>query len=725
MDGARGPTRRRRRDSAGRRSRGADLLVAERRRHAARLPQRVRRLRRAARRRAAARAGRSPAPACERALRAPARRPLARRRRRCRSSRCRCCAARAACAWRSPVAGRAALVAGLRRFARGAARRAADPAAARASTASCARSSLAEDHRHLLDLEERRIVCVCPNCWSMRSGDASSGRRLAHAWLDDFELSDELWAAFQIPIGLAFFMRSRRPAGSSAVPEPGGRHRVRARPRAWDRARGGQPGARAARARRRGADRQPPARPAAYAIAPIDRCYRLVGIIKANWEGISGGARSRRRRRRFFDDLRAAARDERRAAARPRAARAGVHGARRRADRARGGAGVRFHLHAGEPEGREVYAIALPTQIHDRSGAAHLRRRDARAARRAVRPARALGRDDALVPVGARRVARAHFAARHTFTVEVPCTYDLEVASAKYFDALRDGEVPLSFHFNGTVLYRGGTTGCRSCSCRGAARPRWCMPVACGATDRRTTPPAAAGSGLQRETLERCRGARRGAGCTRSTTRWRTCSSECGVSDEGLEQLVAPAALRGLRALPVHARRNQERDADAVRHHLPAGLSRPAVRARSIARGWQLVWSPAERLRDRSHFLEGAASGGCGARGGGDGRVRLRRRAGPRAPRDDAVGGRAGAGSRSASRTRFRYRRCSSRRRTSVLAALHAPRRARPGRTLRLALSPARRPPRRCGVRPSEHLPVLATRTTLTRERRRGLAARA
>jgi Family of unknown function (DUF6084) len=46
-----------------------------------------------------------------------------------------------------------------------------------------------------------------------------------------------------------------------------------------------------------------------------------------------------------------------------------------------------------------------------------------------------------------------------TFALELPCTYDLEVASAKYFHALAGGEVPLSFHFNGTVFYRrpGGT----------------------------------------------------------------------------------------------------------------------------------------------------------------------------------------------------------------------------------------------------------------------------
>ena len=54
------------------------------------------------------------------------------------------------------------------------------------------------------------------------------------------------------------------------------------------------------------------------------------------------------------------------------------------------------------------------------------------------------------------RVAAAvpAFTGSTTFALEVPCTYDLEVAAAKYFYAVEDGEVPLSFHFNGNVFYR-------------------------------------------------------------------------------------------------------------------------------------------------------------------------------------------------------------------------------------------------------------------------------
>ena len=46
---------------------------------------------------------------------------------------------------------------------------------------------------------------------------------------------------------------------------------------------------------------------AAYAIAPIDRCYMLVGLVKASWEGISGGAGVEQAIEAYFDDLRAAA----------------------------------------------------------------------------------------------------------------------------------------------------------------------------------------------------------------------------------------------------------------------------------------------------------------------------------------------------------------------------------------------------------------------------------
>jgi hypothetical protein len=37
----------------------------------------------------------------------------------------------------------------------------------------------------------------------------------------------------------------------------------------------------------------------------------------------------------------------------------------------------------------------------------------------------------------------------------VPCTFDFNVAATKYFDALEDGEVPLSLLFSGTIFHAG------------------------------------------------------------------------------------------------------------------------------------------------------------------------------------------------------------------------------------------------------------------------------
>ena len=45
------------------------------------------------------------------------------------------------------------------------------------------------------------------------------------------------------------------------------------------------------------------------------------------------------------------------------------------------------------------------------------------------------------------------FAGSTTAVLTVPCTYDLNVATTKYFHALESGDVPLLFLFSGTVFY--------------------------------------------------------------------------------------------------------------------------------------------------------------------------------------------------------------------------------------------------------------------------------
>jgi len=49
--------------------------------------------------------------------------------------------------------------------------------------------------------------------------------------------------------------------------------------------------------------------------------------------------------------------------------------------------------------------------------------------------------------------ALGSFSGKATARMAVPCTFDLNVSAAKYFDAIEQGEVPLLFLFSGTVFY--------------------------------------------------------------------------------------------------------------------------------------------------------------------------------------------------------------------------------------------------------------------------------
>jgi hypothetical protein len=168
------------------------------------------------------------------------------------------------------------------------------------------------DHRHLLHLGERRIVCACEACWAMRSGEGDYrpvGNRTL--WLADLQVPDDLWAAFQIPIGLAFFMSSTVTECVVAMyPSPAGATESELHFESWDRMLECNPVLRDLEPDIEGLIVNRLSDPPAYAIAPIDRCYALTGAIKATWEGISGGAGVEHAVTTFFEDLRSQAGQE-------------------------------------------------------------------------------------------------------------------------------------------------------------------------------------------------------------------------------------------------------------------------------------------------------------------------------------------------------------------------------------------------------------------------------
>jgi hypothetical protein len=169
--------------------------------------------------------------------------------------------------------------------------------------------SIGENHRHLLELSERRIACSCETCWAMRSGEGDFrpvGSRVL--WLAELELPDDLWASFQIPIGLAFFMRSTVTECVVAMyPSPGGATESELHFESWSRMVSLNPVLEALEPDVEGLVVNRLLDPPAYAIAPIDRCYALTGTIKMHWEGISGGDGVALAVGRFFEQLRAEA----------------------------------------------------------------------------------------------------------------------------------------------------------------------------------------------------------------------------------------------------------------------------------------------------------------------------------------------------------------------------------------------------------------------------------
>jgi uncharacterized protein DUF6084 len=70
------------------------------------------------------------------------------------------------------------------------------------------------------------------------------------------------------------------------------------------------------------------------------------------------------------------------------------------------------------------------------------------------------------------------FTGATTFALELPCSYDLELAATKYFYALADGSVPLSFHFYGTIFYRGAGGALQVTPVPWSSTAQFRMPVA-------------------------------------------------------------------------------------------------------------------------------------------------------------------------------------------------------------------------------------------------------
>ena len=123
-------------------------------------------------------------------------------------------------------------------------------------------------------------------------------------------MTDEQWDSLLVPINMAFFFYST-PAGriSAYYPSPAGATESLLSLDAWEDIvaanrvlRSLRPDVEALLANRLGPQRGFAAHE--YYLAPIDVCFQLVGLIRSQWRGLSGGSEVWEHLSRFFADLR-------------------------------------------------------------------------------------------------------------------------------------------------------------------------------------------------------------------------------------------------------------------------------------------------------------------------------------------------------------------------------------------------------------------------------------
>jgi hypothetical protein len=151
---------------------------------------------------------------------------------------------------------------------------------------------LASEHDHLFAVERRRLQCACAACSLLFDARGSNVRRVRRQTvdLDGFRVSEAQWAALQVPVGLVFFSYSSALGEViAAYPGPAGATEAVVPRPAWDALVKDNaalseidPDTSALLVNRLSS-------PPTYHVLPIDACYRLAGIVRSRWQGLTGG----------------------------------------------------------------------------------------------------------------------------------------------------------------------------------------------------------------------------------------------------------------------------------------------------------------------------------------------------------------------------------------------------------------------------------------------------
>ena len=169
--------------------------------------------------------------------------------------------------------------------------------------------NVAPVHQHLVDLENRAMLCACDACAVLFSAKGETHykrvprrvRRMA-----ELRLAEDQWENMAIPINMAFlYYNSRTGKPMAMYPSPAGAMESSLRLSAWDdivqsssALRAMESDVEALLVNRLSTESHE------YYIAPIDECYKLVGLIRTHWRGLAGGAQVWTELANFFDALR-------------------------------------------------------------------------------------------------------------------------------------------------------------------------------------------------------------------------------------------------------------------------------------------------------------------------------------------------------------------------------------------------------------------------------------
>ena len=176
---------------------------------------------------------------------------------------------------------------------------------------------IADEHRHVVNVAGRQLMCVCRGCWLLFTDSTADLRYRAVPdrclSFPDFAVDRHAWSALQIPVGVAFFFRNSSLGRIVAFyPGPAGACECELDLAQWEAITAADP-----RTTELVDDvealliRLPEAGPPQCFLVPVDVCYEFVGGLRTVWHGFDGGGDARRFIDGFFAALDARSREQR------------------------------------------------------------------------------------------------------------------------------------------------------------------------------------------------------------------------------------------------------------------------------------------------------------------------------------------------------------------------------------------------------------------------------